>query len=189
TIETAAAREGGDGTQQSEAMVPYATAPQVNAVIEAAMPNAIGPEGIDVGAIKLTPPHPRALIRSIAASTTQSAIFAAAVTWWLFPWGGLAFLVVPIAIFAAILDHRFQGWAVDRHLIVTRRGYLNRRTWLLSRAKLQSTAVVQGPILRRYGLGVLQVRVAGSLVALPAMEFDQARELQMRLLADRHRTT
>ncbi len=184
TIETAAAREGGDGTQQSEAMVPYAEPVHVDAVVEAAMPHVRGFRSTE---LSLTPPHRLALVRSVAAAVTQSALFAGLVAWWFQPWGLLALLLVPLAIGNAILDHRYQGWALDEQLIVSRRGYLDRRTWLLSRDKLQSTAVVQGPILRRYGLGILQVRVAGSVVSLPAMAFDEALALQSRLLAERRR--
>jgi len=183
TIETAAAREGGDGTQQSEAMVPYAVPADVDAIVEATMPEAAGFRARE---LSLTPPHPRALVRSIAAATTQSGLFAGAVAWWFYPWGLLALALVPVAILSAVLDHRYQGWAVDGPLIVSRRGYLSRRTWLLSRKKIQSTAVAQGPILRRYGLGILQVRVAGSVVSLPAMEWEAALTLQQRLLRERH---
>lgn len=185
TIETAAAREGGDGTQQSEAFVPYATPETVDAVVAAAMPDT--PPDLHVAGLSLTPPHPRALVRAIAASATQSAIIAGLATFGVWPYGLVAWILVPLAVLNAVLDHRYQGWYVDEHLIVSRRGYLSRRTWLLARDKLQSTSVVQGPILRRYDLGVLQVRVAGSVVSLPAMAFDDALALQSRLLAERRR--
>ncbi|MEM6931827.1 MAG: PH domain-containing protein, partial [Myxococcota bacterium] len=184
TIETAAAREGGEGIQQSEAMVPYARPVDVDKVVEAAMPQV---QGFRSAQLTLTPPHRLALVRSLAASVTQSGLFAAAVGWWFFPYGLLALLTVPIAIASAVLDHRYQGWSLDDKLIVSRRGYLDRRTWLLSRDKIQATAVVQGPILRRYGLGILQVRVAGSVVSLPAMRFEEATGLQARLLDERRR--
>lgn len=183
-IETAAAREGGDGTQQSEAMVPYATPADTDAIVAAAMPHV---RGFSSARLRLYPPHPRALIRYAAAALTQSVLFAAVVSWWLYPWGLVALVVVPVSVASAVLDHRHQGWWVDDDLIVSRRGYLTRRTWLLSRDKVQSTAVVQGPILRRYGLGILQVRVAGSLVTLPAMAFADALALQTRLLSERRR--
>ncbi len=176
-IETAAAREGGDGTQRSEAIVPHVARDRVRQVVEAAVPLDLDPMSV-----ALHPPHPAALVRATAAAVGRTALLAAIATWWLWPWGLVGWLAVPIAAGVARLDHRHQGWLVTESLVVSRRGWLNRNTWLLARAKLQSIAVHQGPILRRYGLGVLTVRVAGNLVQLPAMAFDDAIALQDRLL-------
>jgi putative membrane protein len=178
SIETAAAREGGDGTQRSEAVVPFVSGPALRGVIEAALPAG----GVDPGTAELLPPHPRALIRATAASVTRAGLLAAALSWWLWPWGLLSLLLVPLSVGIAVLDLRYQGWLVTDALVVSRRGFLSRRTWLLARTKLQSTTVSQGPVLRRYGLAILTVRVAGSQVVLPAMAFDDALALQTRLL-------
>ena len=118
----------------------------------------------------------------MAASLTRAAILAAVVSWWVFPYGLAAWMLLPLAVASAQLDHHYQGWKVGTDLVISRRGWLTRRTWLLARAKIQSTAVAQGPILRRYGLGVVQVRVAGNVVVLPAMSWDDALSLQRQLL-------
>ncbi len=180
-IETAAAREGGDGTQRSEAMVPYVAQRDVPTVVGAAVP--LG--DLVPAEASLQPPHPRALVRAIAASVTRSAILAGVLTWWLFPYGLMAWLLVPIGVYSAWLDHRHQGWLLTDDLLISRRGWFNRRTWLLARKKIQSTIVAQGPISRRYDLGVVQVRVAGNAVELPAMAWGDALELQARLLRER----
>ncbi|MBX2797263.1 MAG: PH domain-containing protein [Myxococcales bacterium] len=181
SIETAAAREGGDGTQRSEALVPYVAHADVQHVVGAAV--ELG--SVDPMTAQLTPPHPLALVRATAASVTRSAIFAGLATWWFYPWGLVGWILVPLAIASARLDHRTQGWLVSDGLLVSRRGWLNRRTWLLALSKLQSTAVTQGPILRRYGLGIVQVRVAGSVVSLPAMLLEDALQLQLQLSRSR----
>ncbi len=51
--------------------------------------------------------------------------------------------------------------------VVSRRGFFNRRTFILARDKLQSVHVVQGPFMRLHGLSRLVIRVAGSQVSLP----------------------
>ena len=181
-VETAAAREGGDGTQRSEAVVPYVVADDVAAVVGAALPL----EGLDPQRQALRPPHPRALVRATAAAVGRSGALAAVLGWWLWPWGLLGLVLVPVSVVLARLDHRHQGFLVTSTLVISRRGWLSRRTWLLARAKIQSTSVIQGPILRRYDLGVLQVRVAGSRVQLPAMAWDDALALQSKLLEERH---
>ena len=177
-IETAAAREGGDGTQRSSALVPHVAETELAPVLGSALPL----RDLDPATVALQPPHPRALIRATAAGLSQTGILAAVATWWFWPWGALALILLPLSMLVARLDHRYQGWAVTDDLIVSRRGWWTRQTWWLARAKLQSTEVTQGPILRRYGLGVLHVRVAGSVVQLPAMTFDEALALQSRLL-------
>ena len=183
-IETAAARPEGDGTQRSEAVVPYVARQDIATVVGSAIPleSPGSPTPLDPTSHPLHPPHPRALIRASAAALGQSAVLAAGISWWLFPYGLFSLLLVPVALVVARLDHQHQGWAVTSNLVVSRRGWLTRRTWLLARNKVQSTSLQQGPILRRYGLGVLQVRVAGGLVELPAMGWEEALDLQQALL-------
>jgi len=178
SIETAAAREGGDGTQRSEALVPVVTSETMASVLDAAIPL----HGVDPEKAPLLPAHPRALVRALAASSGRAAVLGALVAGFFFPWGLLAFLLVPIAMGLAWLDHHHQGWLVTPEVIVSRRGWMRRRTWWMGRNKMQSVALHRGPILRRYGLAILSVRAAGSRVELPAMAMDDALRLQHRLL-------
>ncbi len=180
-IETAAAREGGDGTQRSEAIVPYADPPLVQRVAAATLPL----DGLDPLTPPLLPPHPRALVRATVAAAIQSALAATFLAWWFGPTGLVAFGLVPLSIWIARLDHRAQGWLVTDALVVSRRGWLGRRTALVPRGKLQSTIVTQGPLMRRAGLGALTIRVAGSQVELPLLALDEALGLQRRLLDGR----
>jgi len=180
-IETAAAREGGDGTQRSEAVVPYADPPLVRRVAAATLPL----EGLDPVALALQRPHPRALVRAIVAGAIQAALASAFVAWWFWPGGIVAVALLPLSTLIAWLDYRAQGWLVTDALVVSRRGWLGRKTALLPRGKLQSTVVTQGPLLRRAGLGSLAIRVAGTQVELPLLALDQALGLQRRLLDGR----
>jgi putative membrane protein len=177
-IETAAAREEGDGTQRSEAVVPYADPPLVRRVAAATLPL----DGVDPGALPLEPPHPNALIRSSVAAVVRGLLAAAFFTYFFWPMGLLALGFVPMFLWIARLDHRAQGWLVTDALVVSRRGWLGRKTALVPRSKLQSALVTQGPLMRRAGLGALTIRVAGSQVELPLLALDDALGLQRRLL-------
>ena len=97
------------------------------------------------------------------------------------PWGTLALLLVPLSWFAQYLDHRAQGWRVTDHVVLSRRGFWRRRTSMLARDKVQSVHLVQGPLMRRHGLGRLLVRVAGTQVALPDIGYNEAAALMERL--------
>jgi len=178
-IETAAARADGGGVQNAEAVIPVVDTGQLYGVVRQAVPAL----DVDLETLELRPPATKALIRELLAATWQSLLFSVAVTWWLWPWGWLAFLTVPLGWLAVWLDHRHQGWLVTGEVIIARQGYLRRTTRIVSRAKLQSSEVSQGPFLRRYALGRLAVRVAGNAVALPIVSMDEALDVQQALLS------
>lgn len=183
-IETAAAREAGSGTQRAEAVVPVVDRAALSDIVRVALPDV----ELDLEHIELHPPHPRALIRAEIGSVVRAALLGTAIAWWLWPWGFLAIGLVPLAMGLAWLDHRHQGWLVTDDFVVSRSGYLNRRTRVVARRKLQSLELVQGVLLRRWGLGRLALRVAGSSVSLPVLGFDDASELQLELLRKLART-
>jgi putative membrane protein len=178
TLETAAAREGGDGTASAEAMVPVVPTAGIQAVVQAALPAL----DVDLDEAELRRPHPKALRRQLIAATWRGLLFGGGLTWWFWPWGVFGMVLLPVNWWLAWLDHRHQGWLVTPSVVVARTGYLSRRTRILPRAKLQSSEVRAGPILRRWGLGRLVLRVAGDAVSLPLLAWDQASELQRELL-------
>ncbi len=97
SVETAAAREGGDGTQQSEAMIPYVAPEQLQAVVGAAIP--LG--GVDPMALELQSPHPRALVRATVAAITRSALLSV-----------IAFVVL-IFVYAYAMNKLDQKYGVE----------------------------------------------------------------------------
>jgi putative membrane protein len=177
-IETAAARVGAGGTQRSEAMAPLVASGALYDVVSAAIPDL----DVTLSNAPLKPPHPRALLRTMIGASVRAALAAGFLGWWLWPWGALGVVLVPLGIVLAWLDHRHQGWLVTDAVVVARSGYLTRHTRVVSRNKLQSLEVRQGPFLARYGLGRLVVRVAGDAVALPVLAMDHALALQLELL-------
>lgn len=178
-IETAAAREGGGGTQRAEAMVPVVERPAVQRVVRAAIPAL----DLDLHGAVLRPPHPRALTRSLFRATIRGLLLSGLISWWFWPWGLLSVALVPLSLFTAWQDHRHQGWLLTDQVLVARKGWLSRRTRVVARSKLQALDVRQGPFLRRYGLGELVARVAGDAVVLPVLDWDEALRLELDLVA------
>ncbi len=176
-IETAAAREREGGTVSAEAMAPVVHRDQFHQVIDHAIP------GTDAEILEQTlrPPHPHALKRALFGGGVRAVVFSAVIAWWLWPWGLLALAAIPLSLTTAWLDYRYQGWIVGDRVIVARQGYLLRVTAIVPRDKLQSLELRQGLFRRRWGIGVLVLRVAGSQVRLPDLGWDEAVALQRAL--------
>ena len=176
-IETAAAHIGDGGTASAEAVVPVVDNDDIAALLEPVVHGAAS-----LWNEPLLAPHPRALRRSLISAVVEGVVIGALLGWW---FGGLGWaLVLVVALLnagMAVLDHRHQGWRVTESVVVSRRGFINRRTELLSRSKIQSMSVQQGPILRRWGLARLVVRVAGSRVHLPLLAATDAEALMDQL--------
>lgn len=170
-VETAAARRDGGGTASAEAVVPF-VAPADVAALTSSM-TGLDPTFWDT---PLWPAHPRARRRALTRGAIRGALLAGLVAWAGWPW---TFALAPVvgigSVVVAALDHRNQGWLVDDAVIVARRGYLDRRTDVLPRNKVQCVERIEGPVLRRLGLAVLAVEVAGGRVALPVMADAEAR--------------
>lgn len=177
-VETAAVREGQDGTQRAVARVPVVHQDQVDALLGHVLPGAAG----GVSSLELHPPAKRALLRAWLRSAWQGGLLAAAIIGWFGWWGLPALLIVPVLLGLATLDHRHQGWIITDDLVVSRSGWWSRRTDMLERHKLQSIDRVQGWLLRRYGLGRVVVRFAGGAVALPLVTWEEAAAIQDELL-------
>jgi putative membrane protein len=177
-VETAAVRDGGDGTQRASAMVPVVHAEQLDDVLSRVLPI----DAAELASLPLRPPAERALIRGLIGALWRSVLVAGFLLWLLGWWGLPVLLWVPASLVLAWLDHRHQGWAITDDLIVSRRGWLHRRTELVARHKMQSVDRMQGPLLRRYGLGQVRVRVAGGAVALPLVGWEEAASIQQALI-------
>jgi len=183
-IETAAAREMAGGTVMVEAMAPVVHRDAMGALVARTVPGVTS----YILVRTLRPPHPRALTAGLLGSGARVAPFVVAAAWWLGPWGLLALFAFPLAFGAAWLDFRFQGWSAEGPVVIGRQGYLDRRTAVVPRDKIQSLEVRQGPIRRWLGLGRLVVRVAGSRVRLPELGWEEVIALQERLARPSART-
>ncbi|MCB9686130.1 MAG: PH domain-containing protein [Alphaproteobacteria bacterium] len=176
-IETASARQEGDGMERAETVVPYVEHGDATRVLRAALP-----ELPELDGLQLLPAHPWAARRAVARAVVGglfTTLLAVAV---LGPVGSLTLVILPIGAIGAWLDVRSQGYLVDGALAVSRRGYWTRATMVLPLRKVQSVDLRQGPWLRRRGLAELVVRVAGSRVALPVQELAEAERTRDEIL-------
>ncbi len=176
-IETAALGVADGELRQAEGVVPMVPRDRLPELLQASAPAALG-RPLDA---PLLPPHPRALGRAVLLRLLRSAALAGVLVAAFQPWGWLAVALIPLALPAAWLEWKTQGWRVTDHAVVSRRGLLQRSTWVLARDKIQSVQVRQPVLMRWAGLGRVVVRVAGSAVALPDLGLDECHRLMHAL--------
>jgi putative membrane protein len=181
-VETAGLRTGEGGVEQAEVVVPVVAAERMSSLVRELIMELPG----ELSALTLNPPHPRALWRAQVRAVVGGTILALILTGLFWPWGALAWSLVPLELGRAWLDHRHQGWLLTEQLVIVRAGFWRRRTILLRRGRIQSVSAVQGPLERRHGLGHVQVAVAGAKVGLPSIAWEEAVRL-LDILAPRRR--
>ena len=180
-IETASTRSGRDGTELAKAIIPVVRTEQLPLICRHAIPGFT----LTFDDIEWKPAHPKAVQRAMLQSATWGFIFGVSA----FPLFGAAALMIwlvwPMFLWFLWKDFQFQGWFVDDNVILARRGFLNRRIHLVSRSKIQSIDVEQGPIMRRWSLASVHLNVAGNLVVMPDLSLGDALDLQQDLLPQR----
>jgi uncharacterized membrane protein YdbT with pleckstrin-like domain len=169
-LETAALGFADGRIRQAEGIIPMVPRERLAELVAAALPKA----EVDPWQTPLKPAHPRALYRAMLARTLRALVLAGLLTAAVPRWGWIGFLLVPWAWISTWMDWRWQGWLVTPTAVVTRRGFMERSTWIISRDKIQNVEVHQGPLMRWHGLGLVRVSVAGFAVALPVIGFEEA---------------
>lgn len=173
-IETAGMGISEGQLRQAEAELPMVEQDRLAELARRAIPHL----DVDPWATRLSPPHPRALWRASVRRALSGLVLGGVVGALAWPWGAAALLVIPpLGVLVAWLDWRRQGWTVTPTVIVARRGFFNRQTWIVARDKVQSVQLGQSPMMRWHGLCAVVIRAAGSDVALPELGLDQAQEV------------
>jgi putative membrane protein len=182
-VETAGVRAGREPAERAELVVPVVPTARMEALVERLIPGL--PAAL--GELSLRPAHPKSLLRARIRAVGVSLLVAMPATGLLWPWGVLAWALLPLQLLGAWFDWRFQGWLITEGLVVVRQGFWRRRTTVLQRSRIQSVKAVQGPLERGYGIGHVQVAVAGSRVALPCVGWEEAQRLIDALPTPRQR--
>ena len=168
-VETAGVRGGRESTERAELVVPVVRAARMEALVQRLIPGL--PSAL--AQLPLRPAHPKALLRARIRAVGLSVLVAAPASLYFWPWGLVAWALLPLQLAGAWFDWRFQGWLITEELVVVRQGFWRRRTTVLQRSRIQSVKAVQGPLQRGYGIGHVQVAVAGSHVTLPCVGWEE----------------
>lgn len=125
------------------------------------------------------------LVVSIVASGTPW-VWAVVLVAWL---GGVVASIVGALRWPAVA-WRHASYVVHPHGIEIRQGVLWRRITSVPKSRVQHTDVIQGPVLRRYGLATLTIHTAGTeaaVVALSGLSRESALEVRDFLLSEKGR--
>ncbi|MCP3144871.1 PH domain-containing protein [Pyxidicoccus xibeiensis] len=181
-VETAGVRAGREPAERAELVVPVVPTARLEELVRRLIPGL--PAALED--LPLRPAHPKALLRARIRAVVLSVLVAIPATVFLWPWGLLAWAMLPLQLVGAWFDWRFQGWLVTDTHIVVRLGFWRRRTTVLHRSRIQSVKAVQGPLERGYGIGHVQVAVAGAQTVLPCVAWEEARTLLDAIPLPRH---
>ncbi|MFP2924921.1 PH domain-containing protein [Pyxidicoccus sp. 3LG] len=172
-VETAGVRTGREPAERAELVVPVVPTARMEELVRRLVPEL--PAAL--GDLPFRPAHPKALLRARIRAVGVSILVATPATLFLWPWGVLSWALLPLQLAGAWFDWRFQGWLITESLVVVRLGFWRRRTTVLQRSRIQSVRAVQGPLERGYGIGHVQVAVAGAHATLPCVGWEEAQAL------------
>lgn len=88
-----------------------------------------------------------------------------------------------------VWEYPFCGWRLTEQTLDVWKGLLRRREIRVPRSRVQYTDVTQGPVQRKFGLGSLQVHVAGTedaTITVPGLPHALALRLRDELLEGTH---
>ena len=144
----------GSGDESRRVSVPILAVSELGRVLALVLPGiaALPP---------LQRPPPAARRRAVVRHVVPASVVALALAWVFRPWGALALTLVPLAAGIGVAAYRGLGHALRERFLVTRSGWLNRRTVVVPLARVQSARLHANPWQRRAGLATLSVDLAG----------------------------
>lgn len=150
---TVAGRAGDDGVTST--LLPIAT--RVEAFDLAGQLFDVG----GLAGLELTPmpegARRRRLARGVVIPALVTAVALAVAPW---PYGVLGVLLAGVTIPAALASYRALGWRRHRATVVSRSGWLVRRTGITPELATQSARVSASPFQRRRDLATLRIEIA-----------------------------
>ena len=161
-IETASGSPREQRKRGAEAFVPIARISEVPALVRGVF------EDLDLTSAKFNPVHPRSrrrgFLRALFLSVvllTAASVMAVLRTGALPRLLALWMLALGAASYGiAAWQYRHRGWALLGGYVLARSGVLNRITWVIPHAKIQTLHLVSTPFQRRHGLTTLIIDTA-----------------------------
>lgn len=129
----------------------------------------------------LQPAHKNALYYIVLKNLLLALFLSSAVLFVNSDFFWIFVLAIPTSVALSFLDFSQQGWNIHSFAVLSRKGYVQRHTWILDRNKIQTLYVEQDPILQLFGLAQVQIFVAGSMIQLPLLEMEEAKRILQQL--------
>lgn len=113
--------------------------------------------------IKLDRVPRRSWRRFVTVKVILAALVAVPLAYFLYPWGLLSLLLLPLAVLYGHLCYRDEGWYLAGDYLVLRSRFLARSTAIVTRRRIQSSTVKQSPFQRPKELATFEVAITGWL--------------------------
>ena len=110
-------------------------------------------------AVPFTPVPQRAKIRYILRPLYFVSVPVACAIFFFRPWGLLALVLIPLAVFMGYKSYVFAGWNITGHQLVLRSRFIQARTFYAFKNRIQSLEVSQNWFQRRKSLGSVTASV------------------------------
>lgn len=101
--------------------------------------------------------------RFVTVKVVLATLISVPLSYFFYPWGLLALLLVPLAVLYGHLCYRDEGWYLAGEDLVLRSRFLTRTTTIVTRRRIQSSTVKQSPFQRPSKLATFQVAIIGWL--------------------------
>ena len=183
-LETAALGMTDGEVRRSEGVIPMVERQYFARLLETIAPTSAS----EILNAKTYTPHSKARF-IIVFGYLVPAICTMAFAWWSLELSAVYFSIVAVLSTVVVLgltelDFQMQQWSITPHAILSRSGYLNKRTWLLDREKIQCVYRTEDPLLKILGLSQVVLQVAGSAVYLPLITEHEAQQVLHNLTED-----
>ncbi|CAM4073913.1 PH domain-containing protein [Lederbergia lenta] len=109
--------------------------------------------------VDFTPPPKRAKRRFYFVNLIQAAVVAAGLTIWLWPYGAIAIILIPLAWILGVFRYQSAGWNIKGDQLALRYRVLEQQTVLLRKNRMQSMDVTVNWFQNRADLATVSTAV------------------------------
>ncbi|WP_411833863.1 PH domain-containing protein [Pseudoxanthomonas mexicana] len=178
-IDTAVAEQQQQGEQRAlKELAPIATPEACDALVRHLLPQAHWPRG------DWRPLPASSWWRLFLPGVPWMLLAAAAVAFFIGPWGWLVLLWLPWSAYGARLHARHAAYAVDERMVAVRGGWWSRWWRFAEIDKLQALRLSRSPLDRRLGTASLWLDTAGATGLAPPLRIRFLPEADAQALYD-----
>lgn len=104
-------------------------------------------------------------------------------TWLYYIFIGIIVLwLVSFVILRPIIYSRVTSYQLHEDRIVVRQGFFTVKTQMIPIKRAQGVTFNSGPLSRKYNLGIVEIKTAGTGIMMPPLKIEEARSLKQNIV-------